>query len=193
MSLNILVFYGSVRTNRQGIKAAKFIINKLKERQHNAELIDPEYYDFPLLEKMYKSYKDDTAPVKMKELADKIKNADAFVIVSGEYNHSIPPALTNLMDHFLEEYFFRPSAIVSYSAGSFGGVRAAMQLRAFLGELGTVSIPSIFPVPKVKNAFDDDGNPLDDKYNKRVRKFLDELEWYANAIRNAKKNNPTPY
>ena len=56
-----------------------------------------------------------------------------FAIVSGEYNHGIPPGLKNLLDHFLEEYFFRPSAIVCYSAGQFGGVRAAMQLRAECG------------------------------------------------------------
>ena len=77
------------------------------------------------------------------------------MIVSGEYNHSIPPALTNLLDHFLEECFWRPSAIACYSAGAFGGVRAAMQLRATLAELGMPSIPSIHPMPKVQDQFDD--------------------------------------
>ena len=81
------------------------------------------------------------------QLAGRIKAADAFIIVSGEYNHSIPPALSNLLDHFLEEYFWRPSAIVCYSGGSFGGVRAAVQLRAMLCELGTPSIPSLFRFP----------------------------------------------
>ena len=95
-------------------------------------------------------------------LAGLIKAADAFIIVSGEYNHSIPPALSNLLDHFLEEYFWRPSAIVCYSAGAFGGVRAAMQLRAMLCELGTPSIPSLLPVPNVQDAFDENGHPLDE-------------------------------
>ena len=81
----------------------------------------------------------------LERLAGLIKAADGFIIVSGEYNHSIPPALSNLLDHFLEEYFWRPSAIVCYSAGPFGGVRAAMQLRAMLCELGTPSIPSLLP------------------------------------------------
>ena len=93
----------------------------------------------------------------LERLAGPIKAADAFIIVSGEYNHSIPPALSNLLDHFLEEYFWRPSAIVCYSAGPFGGVRAAMQLRAMLCELGTPSIPSLLPVPQVQDAFDEDG------------------------------------
>jgi NAD(P)H-dependent FMN reductase len=53
------------------------------------------------------------------------------------------------LDHFLEEYFWRPSAIVCYSAGQFGGVRAAMQLRMTLAELGMSSVPSIFPIPRI--------------------------------------------
>ena len=108
---------------------------------------------------MYKEYAPGQAPEVLERLAGRIKAADAFIIVSGEYNHSIPPALSNLLDHFLEEYFWRPSAIVCYSAGPFGGVRAAMQLRAMLCELGTPSIPSLLPVPRVQDAFDEDGRP----------------------------------
>ena len=104
-------------------------------------------------------------------LAGLIKAADAFIIVSGEYNHSIPPALSNLLDHFLEEYFWRPSAIVCYSAGAFGGVRAAMQLRAMLCELGTPSIPSLLPVPKVQDAFDEEGRPRDEAIDRRAAPF----------------------
>ena len=89
------------------------------------------------------------APEVLETLATLYRAADAFVIVTGEYNHSVPPALTNLLDHFLEEYFFRPSAIVSYSGGQFGGVRAAVHLQAILCELGMPSIASTFPVPRV--------------------------------------------
>jgi NAD(P)H-dependent FMN reductase len=114
------------------------------------------------------------------------------VIVSGEYNHGIPPALKNLLDHFLEEYFFRPSAIVCYSAGAFGGVRAAMQLRMTLGELGMPGIPSIFPIPHVHDAFDDTGRAQQPIFEERVGRFLDELEWYAEALRRAREGG-TPY
>ena len=122
-------------------------------------LVDPIEDRLPLLDRMYKEYEPGQAPEVLERLAASIRAADAFVVVSGEYNHSIPPALSNLLDHFLEEYFFRPSAIVCYSAGAFGGVRAAMQLRAMLCELGTPSIPSLFPIPKVQDAFDEDGTP----------------------------------
>src|SRR6185369_9488669 len=108
-------------------------------------------------DRMYKEYPAGQAPATLERLAGQIKAADGFVIVSGEYNHSIPPALSNLLDHFLEEYFFRPSAIVCYSGGPFGGVRAAMQLRAMLCELGTPSIPSLLPIPRVAEAVSESG------------------------------------
>jgi len=72
----------------------------------------------------------------MEELAEHIRTADGFVVVAGEYNHSIQPGLSNLMDHSLEEYYFRPASVVSYSVGGFGSVRAAIQLRAFFNGNG---------------------------------------------------------
>ncbi len=183
MSLRTLVVYGSVRSARQGIRAARFIEHECRARGHDVTLIDPLEHPLPLLDKMYKEYPKGTAPEVLERLAALIVPADAVVVVSGEYNHSIPPALSNLLDHFLEEWFWKPSAIVCYSAGAFGGVRAAMQLRMMLGELGMSSIPSIFPVPAVQNAFTEDGTPTDPKTRERAKKFLDELEWYAHALR----------
>src|SRR3974390_2830309 len=116
---------------------------------------------------MYKEYAQGTAPPPLEELAALYRSADGFIVVSGEYNHSIPPALSNLLDHFLEEYFFRPSAIACYSNGAFGGVRAAMQLRAMLAELGMPSIPSLFPIPRIGAAFDDAGTAVDVKVGQR--------------------------
>jgi NAD(P)H-dependent FMN reductase len=185
--LDLLVIYGSVRSARQGIKAARFMVDTCVARGHRATLIDPSVEQLPLLDRMYKEYPPGQAPENLERLAGRIKVADAFVIVSGEYNHSIPPALSNLLDHFLEEYFWRPSAIVCYSAGPFGGVRAAMQLRAMLCELGTPSIPSLLPIPNVQDSFDDDGHPRDEAYNRRAARFLGELEWYATALKLARK------
>jgi NAD(P)H-dependent FMN reductase len=186
MELRLVVVYGSVRSERQGIRAARFIVNECRARGHEVALVDPVEYRLPLLDKMYKEYPPGAAPETLQRLAALIVPADAIVVVSGEYNHSIPPALSNLLDHFLEEYFWKPSAIVCYSAGAFGGVRAAMQLRMMLAELGMVSIPSIFPVPKVQDAFAEDGTPHDPKTHEHVQKFLDELEWYAWALRAAR-------
>jgi len=192
MPLDILVFYGSVRSDRQGIKAARYITNRCRDRGHATTLIDPLELQLPLLDRMYKEYSNGQAPEPLERLAELILKADGFIIVTGEYNHSIPPALSNLLDHFLEEYLWRPSAIVSYSAGSFGGVRAAMQLRALLGEIGTPSIPSILPVPQVRDAFQEDGTPNDEAWDRRSKRFLDEFEWYAEALK-AARNSGTPY
>jgi NAD(P)H-dependent FMN reductase len=155
-------------------------------------LVDPLVLQLPLLDRMYKEYQPGQAPEVLERLATIIKAADAYVIVSGEYNHSIPPALSNLLDHFLEEYFFRPSAIICYSAGGFGGVRAAMQLRAMLAEMGMSSIPSLLPFPKAQEMLDEHGQPTGDRPGKAADRFFDELEWYANALRAARAQG-TPY
>ena len=189
MTLRLLVVYGSVRSERQGIRAARFVVNECRARGHEVSLVDPLDYPLPLLDKMYKEYPKGGAPEVMERLAALIVPADGVVVVSGEYNHSIPPALSNLLDHFLEEWFWKPSAIVCYSAGSFGGVRAAMQLRMMLAELGMASIPSIFPVPKVQDAFAEDGTPADPAMRDRAKMFFEELEWYAEALR-THRNRP---
>jgi len=192
MELNIALIYGSVRSDRQGINAAKFFLKKLQERKIKSTLIDPLEMDLPLLDKMYKEFPEGQAPVKMEAIAKILNQADGFLIISGEYNHSIPPALKNLLDHFQREYFFKPSAIVSYSAGDYAGVRAAVHLRAILGELGTPSISSMFPIAQVQNNFDEDGNTSDSFYDNRSKRFLDEFIWYVEALKSARKKG-IPY
>ncbi len=187
MALKTAVVYGSVRSARQGIKAARFIVNKLEARGHEVELIDPLERQLPLLDRMYKEFGDGEAPPVLESIASVFRDADGFIIVSGEYNHSIPPALKNLLDHFQREYHYKPSGIVTYSAGPFAGLRGLANLRAILGELGTPSIPSVFPVSKVQNAFDEDGQALDEAWDDRVVSFLDEFEWYSRALRAARQ------
>jgi NAD(P)H-dependent FMN reductase len=190
--LNIPVILGSVRRDRIGIRVARYAAAALHARGHESPLVDPFEYSLPLLDRMYKEYAPAQAPAELERLAGVIRAADAYVIVSGEYNHSIPPALSNLLDHFLEEYFFKPSAIVCYSAGPFGGVRAAMQLRAMLAEMGMSSIPSILPFPKAQEMLDDSGRPTGDRPGKGADKFFAELDWYATALKAARAAG-TPY
>src|SRR6056297_554737 len=155
MNLTISLIYGSLRTERQGIKAARYLEKKLRERNLNVHFIDPMEYNLPFLDKMYKEYEQGKAPENMEKLAQIFRDSDGFLIVTGEYNHSIPPALKNLLDHFQSEYLLKPSAIASYSAGNFGGVRAAVHLRVVLGELGMPAISSMLPFPVIGNLFDD--------------------------------------
>lgn len=179
------VIYGSVRGARQGIKAARFIMKQLQSRGHSVTLIDPVEHELPLLDKMYKEY-NGGAPEMMEHLHGVLNSADCFVIVSAEYNHSVPPALKNLLDHFQSEYDRKPAGIATYSAGPFGGVRVAVHLRAVLGELGMITIPTMLPISHVQDAFDDEGVAVEKAYDRRVARFLDELEWYAKALADAR-------
>jgi NAD(P)H-dependent FMN reductase len=185
----VAVLQGSVRSERLGDRVAKWVAAELEARHHEAVVVDAAELNLPLLDKMWKEIKDGAEP-RYADLRDKLapiarlyERADGFAIVSAEYNHSIPPALTNLLDYFMEEYFYRPSAIVCYSSLSFGGVRAAMQLRALLAEVGMPTIPSIQPVPSAGNALSAEGVALTQELAEKSGKFFDEFEWYMMALK----------
>jgi NAD(P)H-dependent FMN reductase len=198
MLMVVAVLLGSVRSERLGDRAAKWAMAQLKARGHKAVLVDAAALKLPILDKMWKEVKKDP-PAKYAKLRDELAplaklyaRADGFCIVSAEYNHSIPPGLTNLVDYFLEEYFWRPSAIVCYSGTPFGGVRAAMQLRALLAEAGMPSIPSIQPIPSIGEALSEDGVALTQALAEKSGKFFDEFEWYMRAFA-AERAKGLPY
>ncbi len=182
MPYTVSLIYGSVRSNRKGIRAARYLEKKLKERNFGVHFIDPLEYNLPLLDKRYFEYGEGQAPELMESLATKFKESDGFILVSGEYNHGLPPALKNLLDHFLHEFYFKPCSIVSYSAGRYGGVRASVQLREVAGGLGMPAIPGTFTLPGVGKIFKEDGTALEDWIDKAAKKFLDEFEWYLEAL-----------
>ena len=190
-ALTIPVLLGSVRRDRMGIRAARLVVDALRERGHEPVLVDALELQLPLLDRMYKEYPPGEAPEPLERLATLYRRADGFLVVSGEYNHGIPPALKNLLDHFLEEYFWRPSGIVCYSAGAFGGVRAAMQLRMSLAEMGMSSVPSLLPIPRLGETLAEDGKG-DERMARSRDRFLDEFLWYAAALK-AAKATATPY
>jgi NAD(P)H-dependent FMN reductase len=189
--MKVAVLLGSVRRDRMGPRAANLLAAELERRGHEVRLIDPLELQLPLLDRMYKEYPKGKAPEPLEELAEIYRQADGFMVVSGEYNHGIPPALKNLLDHFLEEYFWRPSGIVCYSAGGFGGVRAAMQLRMTLAELGMPSVPSLLPIPRIAETIGEDGVASAITL-RSMNRFLDEFLWYAAALSNARESG-TPY
>jgi NAD(P)H-dependent FMN reductase len=192
--MNFPVIYGSVRSERQGIRGARFVTRTLERRGHDVPFVDPVDYPLPLLDKRYGDYEKGEAPEVLRMLARIQERADGFVFVSGEYNHGVPPAMKNLIDHFLETWFWRPAGIASYSEGSFGGVRAAVHLRAVLGEVGLVTLPSMFAMPKVQERFEEDGTAKDPAAAERhIATFVDELEWYAEALKTHRERKGSPY
>ena len=186
MSDRILIFYGSYRSDRQGIRLAEWLVRAFAERGANAELIDAKALDLPMLDRMYKEHPKGEAPPALEALAEKIRTADAFVFVTGEYNWGVQPGLKNLTDHFLEEWYWRPAAIVSYSAGRFAGARAGLAWQGILSEMGMVVVSSTIAVGSIGHAFDAAGEPAGDGGAALARafpRFADDLAWWTQAAR----------
>ncbi|RBO83953.1 NADPH-dependent FMN reductase [Marinomonas aquiplantarum] len=164
--MKFLVFLGSVRNStppkpaRLGERVAKACLDCFAERfaDHEVELIDALDYPMEPVFKPHFAYVKGKAPTALDNLADKIAAADGYIMVSPEYNHSMSPALANLLNHFGSSIFsYKPSAIVTYSAGQWGGMRAALGMRNFLAELGCLSVSAMIHIPKAQEVFHDDG------------------------------------
>tara|TARA_B100000686_G_scaffold104414_1_gene111643 strand:+ start:4683 stop:5258 length:576 start_codon:yes stop_codon:yes gene_type:complete len=189
MSLNIAVIYGSTREGRLGIRFAKYLNNEFSKRGNNCKLIDPIDIKLDTLVKRYADYDKDKSPEQLESLHKTLDNSDAFIIVSGEYNHFIPPALVNLLNHFYIEYQRKPSAVATYSVSPFGGVRVSSPLRAFLAQLGMPPISSMLHAPFISKNFNTEGKRISDDIEERQKefeKFATELEWYGNALKKAR-------
>ncbi len=196
MSDRILVFYGSYRSDRMGIRLADFVVSGLQARGEDAELIDARAVGLPMLDRMYKEYAPGTAPQAMQVLADKIRAADAFVFVTGEYNWAMQPGLKNLTDHFLEEWFWRPAAIASYSAGRLSGARSNLLWHGTLSEMGMVVISSAISVGPIAQTLDAEGRPIGEpgKFLSRdFSRFADDLAWWTQAAKSQRARKPPPY
>ena len=100
--------YGSYRSDRMGIRLAQFVVEGLRARGDDVELIDAKAIGLPMLDRMYKEHPKGGAPAALEKLAEQIRTADGFVFVTGEYSWGMQPGLKNLTDHFLEEWFWRP-------------------------------------------------------------------------------------
>jgi NAD(P)H-dependent FMN reductase len=132
----------------------------------------------------------------MQALADKIRAADAFLFVTGEYNWGMQPGLKNLTDHFLEEWFWRPAAIASYSAGRLAGARSNYAWHATLSEMGMVVVSSTLSVGPIADALDVDGEPtgaLGAVLEQAFPRFADDLAWWTEAAKAQRARKTPPY
>jgi NAD(P)H-dependent FMN reductase len=149
-----------------------------------------------MLDRMYKEYKSGTAPVALETLAQKIKAADAFLFVTGEYNWGVQPGLKNLTDHFLEEWFWRPAAIASYSAGRISGARSATAWHGTLSEMGMIVISSTLSVGPIGQTLGPDGEPIGDAgkaLEQAFPRFADDLAWWTEAAKAQRLRKAPPY
>lgn len=196
MSDRILVLYGSYRRDRMGIRLARWLTAQLVARGCDAELIDAKAIDLPMLDRMYKEYPKGEAPEAMEMLAPKIKAADGFLFVTGEYNWGMQPGLKNLTDHFLEEWFWRPAAIASYSAGRLAGARSNSLWHPTLSEMGMVVISSTLTVGQIGQAIDADDQPQGEGGAALARafpRFADDFLWWIEAAKAQRARRDPPY
>ncbi len=195
-TMSILVLYGSYRADRMGIRLAHYVVEGLRRRGQDVELIDAKAIGLPMLDRMYKEYPKGEAPAALEALAVKIREADGFVFVTGEYNWGMQPGLKNLTDHFLEEWFFRPAAIASYSAGRFSGARAALAWHGTLSEMGMVVISSSIAVGAIAQTLSADGKPVAEggrALEQAFPRFADDLLWWLEAAKAQRARTAPPY
>ncbi len=196
MAARILVLYGSYRADRKGIRLARFVVDGLAAQGDLPELIDAKAVALPMLDRMYKEYPQGTAPASMEALAGKIRAADGFVFVTGEYNWGMQPGLKNLTDHFLEEWYWRPAAIVSYSTGRLSGARANFLWHGTLAEMGMMVISSTLSVGSIDHSLTADGAPLGEagaQLQKAFPRFAEDLSWWIEAARDQRAKRRPPY
>ena len=196
MSNRILIFYGSYRSNRMGIRLVEFVVERLRRRGNAVELIDAKVINLPMLDRMYKEYPPGEAPEQLQQLAGKIRDADGFVFVTGEYNWGVQPGLKNLTDYFLEEWFWRPAAIVSYSAGRLSGARAATAWHGTLSEMGMVVVSSTIAVGLIGQTIAADGTPMGESgkaLEGAFPRFADDLMWWVEAAKMQRQRKQPPY
>ena len=196
MSNRILVFYGSYRSDRLGIRLAQFVVEGFRARGDDVELIDAKEVNLPLLDRMYKEHKKGEAPTVLETLARKIVEADGFVFITGEYNWGMQPGLKNLTDHFLEEWFWRPAAIASYSAGRFAGARAAVMWHGTLSEMGMVVVSSTISAGPIAQTLSAEGKPIGEggkALERAFPRFADDFSWWIEAAKAQRARKAPPY
>jgi NAD(P)H-dependent FMN reductase len=196
MTHRLLVFYGSYRSDRMGIRLAQFVVEGFRARGDDVELIDAREVGLPMLDRMYKEHPKGEAPAVLEKLAGQIRAADGFVFITGEYNWGIQPGLKNLTDHFLEEWFWRPAAIASYSAGRFSGVRAVTAWHGILSEMGMVVISSTIGAGPIAQTLSVEAKPSGEGGKALAQafpRFADDLAWWMEAAKTQREKKPPPY
>ncbi|MBL7917785.1 MAG: NAD(P)H-dependent oxidoreductase [Bacteroidia bacterium] len=179
--MKIVIISASVREGRNSHRVALFFKNFIKTNNlATVEVLDLQKYKFPIFEERLKFQKNPSIIVT--EFANKIKAADGIIIVTPEYNGGYPASLKNVVDLLNDEWKRKPIAISTVSSGGFGGMQVITSLQFLFWKLQALTVPAMFPVTKVSEAYDDQGNPGDKAgTEKKAKLFIDELLWAMTA------------
>jgi NAD(P)H-dependent FMN reductase len=178
--MKIEIISGSPRGNSITNRVALHLKNQIQEKtEHEVGIIDVRENEMPLLQAVFTSV--ESTPEPFKEVAGKMLNADAFILLTPEYNGSYSAPLKNLVDHFPKQHH-KVFAIATASTGMLGGIRAALQLQELVYALFGIGSPYMLVTPQVDKKFDEDGNLLDPNFKKSIDLFIKEFIWLAEKI-----------
>lgn len=190
--MKIAVILGSIRSIRRGGRVAKWLMSALsKYKDINVELLDLVDYPLPFFnesnspEGLEGNYTNTVA----KKWSAKVAEADAFILITPEYNHGTSAVLKNALDWLYPEWNKKPVAFVSYARGAGGGIRAVEQLRINVIELQMAPIHDAIHISQVLDTIDENGNLLKGHYEERLASLMDELLWWAKALKTARETN----
>lgn len=179
--MNIEIIAGSPRSESVTYRVALFLKNYLNQQPgNNAGILDVREWNLPLLEDVFTSV--EATPEAYKPLSERMFAADAFILVSPEYNGSYTPAMKNLLDHYPKQQH-KAFGIVTASPGAMGGMRASQQMQLLVGALFGIFSPYMLIIPGVDRKFDAKGNLLDENFMKQVDLFVKEFLWLAGQLR----------
>ena len=178
---HIAIISSSIRTGRNSHRVALFFQHFLTERNlATVEIIDLNEYQFPIFNERLR-LQPDPSPALL-EYAARVSKADGIIIVTPEYNGGYPASLKNAIDVLYKEWHRKPIAISTASDGSFGGTQVITSLQWSLWKIRAWTVPAMFPVPKVQDAFDEHGVPADKDLSYRLAAgFTHELLWCIEA------------
>jgi NAD(P)H-dependent FMN reductase len=181
---HISIISSSVRTGRKSHNAALFFQNYLTiNKLASVEILDLAFYNFPIFEERLKNLPNPSLVAL--EFKNKIISSDGIIIVTPEYNGSIPASLKNVIDLLYEEWHRKPVAFSTASSGDFGGLQALTHLQFIFWKIRAWTFTSNFPVSKVQEKFDDFGVPTNKEETDRFAQvFLNE---FFNCIDSSKK------
>lgn len=179
--MKIAIISSSVRQGRNSHRVALYFQNYIKENNiAEVSILDLNEYQFPLFEERLRLMQNPSE--KALQFAKQIKNADAVIIVTPEYNGGYPASLKNVIDLLYAEWKRKPIAISTVSDGIFGGSQVITSLVFSLWKIGAWVVPAMFPVPSVEKTFDESGVTADkERVDKRAQRFIEELIWCATA------------
>jgi NAD(P)H-dependent FMN reductase len=184
--VRVTLVIGSNRTGRFGSVIAEWLLGRMREHDDfEVDVVDVAEADLPTtFEPMPE------AKARLAEITPKLAAAEAFVVLTPEYNHSYPAALKNLIDWHFHEWRAKPVALVSYG-GLSGGLRAAEHLRQVFAELHATTVRDTVSFHNAHASFDDTGHLKDPTApNTAAKAMLTQLAWWGRSLREAKERRP---